>query len=114
MFLAATNFVIYYLLIKRDFRKIRNNDELCSTFLRHRSHCFITLTLYISTDRFQYIFSSLILPGDSTDHHYRFLQFTDYMAWPEVGWSFMFLLLFAGGCTGPTTGGIKMARHLWR
>jgi trk system potassium uptake protein TrkH len=34
------------------------------------------------------------------------------MKWPAIGWFFMFLLLFAGGSTGSTTGGIKMARHL--
>jgi trk system potassium uptake protein TrkH len=34
------------------------------------------------------------------------------MVWPQIGWFFMFLLMFAGGSTGSTTGGIKMARHL--
>lgn len=113
MFLAATNFVVYYLLIKRDFRKIRNNEELWFYFFFVTGAIvFITLTLYISTDRdfntsFRHSFFQAIAQITTTG-----FATTDYMAWPEVGWSFMFLLLFAGGCTGSTTGGIKMARHL--
>jgi trk system potassium uptake protein TrkH len=37
---------------------------------------------------------------------------SNYMEWPAIGWIIMLLLMFAGGCTGSTTGGIKMARHL--
>ncbi len=34
------------------------------------------------------------------------------MAWPAIGWVIHVLFMFAGGCTGSTTGGIKMSRHL--
>jgi trk system potassium uptake protein TrkH len=34
------------------------------------------------------------------------------MAFPSIGIFFMFLIMFLGGSTGSTTGGIKMARHL--
>jgi trk system potassium uptake protein TrkH len=34
------------------------------------------------------------------------------MAFPPLGWFIMFLLMFSGGSTGSTTGGIKIARHL--
>jgi len=37
---------------------------------------------------------------------------TDYTSWPGAAYFFMFLLMFAGGCTISTSGGIKMARHL--
>jgi len=36
----------------------------------------------------------------------------DYMLWPTAAWIALFLLISAGGCTGSTSGGIKMARHL--
>jgi trk system potassium uptake protein TrkH len=113
MFIAATNFVLYYLLIKREFRKIKDNDELWFyVFFTTAAIVFITLTLYISTDRdfstsFRHSFFQVIAQITTTG-----FATTDYMAWPAVGWSFMFLLLFAGGCTGSTTGGIKMSRHL--
>ncbi|MCK7530974.1 MAG: hypothetical protein MZV63_07960 [Marinilabiliales bacterium] len=37
---------------------------------------------------------------------------TDYTLWPPAAYVLIFLLIFAGGSTGSTTGGIKMARHL--
>jgi len=37
---------------------------------------------------------------------------TDYTIWPAPAYVLIFLLIFAGGSTGSTTGGIKMARHL--
>jgi trk system potassium uptake protein TrkH len=40
------------------------------------------------------------------------LATSDYTVWPRAAVFFMFLLMFAGGMTGSTTGGIKMARHL--
>ena len=36
----------------------------------------------------------------------------DYLLWPPSGIFLIFMLLFAGACTGSTTGSIKMARHL--
>ncbi len=37
---------------------------------------------------------------------------TDYLNWPQAALVLLFVLLFAGGCTGSTAGGIKMVRHL--
>nr|MBD3622628.1 TrkH family potassium uptake protein [Sunxiuqinia sp.] len=37
---------------------------------------------------------------------------SDYLLWPAVGWYIIFFLMFFGGSTGSTAGGIKMARHL--
>jgi trk system potassium uptake protein TrkH len=37
---------------------------------------------------------------------------TDYIVWPGAAILLIFLLMFAGGSTGSTSGGIKMARHL--
>ena len=113
MFLSATNFVFYYLLIKREFRKIKDNDELWFYVFFTTAAVVIHYadTLYFDRQRFQHIirhsFFQVIAQITTTG-----FATTDYMAWPAIGWSFMFLLLFAGGCTGSTTGGIKMARHL--
>lgn len=37
---------------------------------------------------------------------------TDYTAFPSIGLFLMFILMFSGGSTGSTAGGIKIARHL--
>lgn len=113
MFLSATSFVIYYFLLKKDFKKIKENDELWFyIFFVTASVVFVTLLLNFTNE-----------PDFSTAFRHSFFQViaqitttgfatTDYMKWPPAGWAFMFLLLFAGGCSGSTTGGIKMARHL--
>jgi trk system potassium uptake protein TrkH len=36
----------------------------------------------------------------------------DYLLWPVTALLLIFVLMFAGGSTGSTSGGIKMARHL--
>jgi trk system potassium uptake protein TrkH len=37
---------------------------------------------------------------------------SDYMAWPSFLWVTLFLLMFIGACSGSTSGGVKMFRHL--
>jgi trk system potassium uptake protein len=113
MFLSAISFIIYYYLLKRDFKKIKRNDELWFyLFFTTAAVVFVSLVLYFNTDRdfstsFRHSFFQVIAQITTTGS-----ATTDYMAWPPIGWFFMFLLLFAGGCTGSTTGGIKMARQL--
>jgi trk system potassium uptake protein TrkH len=36
----------------------------------------------------------------------------DYLLWPMAGILLIFIMMFSGGSTGSTSGGIKMARHL--
>ena len=36
----------------------------------------------------------------------------DYTAWPSFLWVVLFLLMFIGACSGSTSGGVKMFRHL--
>jgi len=113
MFMSATSYVIYYLIINRDFKKIRDNDEFWFyIFFVTASVVFVTLVLHFTvendfTTAFRHSFFQVVAQITTTG-----FATTDYMKWPEIGWAFMFLLLFAGGCTGSTTGGIKMARHL--
>jgi trk system potassium uptake protein TrkH len=113
MFLSATSYVIYYLIINKEFKKIKQNDELWFyIFFVTASVVFVTLLLNFTVERnlgtaFRHSFFQVIAQVTTTG-----FATTDYMKWPEIGWAFMFILLFAGGCTGSTTGGIKMARHL--
>lgn len=37
---------------------------------------------------------------------------SDYTAWPVFLWIILFLLMFIGGCSGSTAGGVKIFRHL--
>ena len=37
---------------------------------------------------------------------------SNYMTWPSFLWVVLFLLMFIGACSGSTSGGVKMFRHL--
>lgn len=113
MFLAGISQVIYYYLIKFNFKKVIHNEELW---------------FYVSVVLVAGIVSVLILYHNS---HGRFEEIlregffqtisiitctgfasADYLLWPTAELTLIFLLMFAGGSTGSTSGGIKMARHL--
>jgi trk system potassium uptake protein len=113
MFLSATSYIVLLFSFRRDFRKIKANNEFWFyTLTTIISIIFITTLLFSKTDRdfstslrhsvFQVV-SQISTTGFAT---------TDYTTWPVAAYFFMFLLLFAGGCTISTAGGIKMARHL--
>jgi trk system potassium uptake protein TrkH len=113
MFLAGISQVVYYYLVKLNFYRIKHNEELW---------------FYISVVIFAGIIASsilLIYSDKPTEEAFRegFFQVTsvitctgfasnDYILWPFAGLTLIFLLMFAGGSTGSTSGGIKMARHL--
>jgi trk system potassium uptake protein TrkH len=113
MFLSATSYVVFYYLLHLNFRKVKANEEFWFyIFVTTAAVVSVTLILYTKTERsfeeafrhsFFQVISQISCTGFST---------TDYTLWPQAGWFFMLLLMFAGGSTGSTTGGIKMARHL--
>ena len=113
MFLAGTSQVIYYYLIKLNFKKVKQNEELW---------------FYISVIMIAGAIATIILLVNSTrtfEESFRegFFQiisiitctgFTsaDYLVWPGAAVILIFLLMFSGASTGSTGGGIRMARHL--
>jgi trk system potassium uptake protein TrkH len=113
MVLAGTNFVIHYYLLKREFSRVRNNQEL-KFYLTVIAiiGLIITAILYFGMNKpleisfresyFQVI-SIITCTGFAT---------ADYLQWPEYGWMIIFFAMFLGGSTGSTAGGIKMVRHL--
>ena len=113
MFLAGTNFIVHYFLIKGKFSKILENDEFWFyLFWILFSGLFVTVFLYLNSgldfensfrDAFFQVISIITCTGFAT---------TDYLIWPTFLWIFIFALMFLGGSTGSTAGGIKMARHL--
>ncbi len=113
MLLGAMNFIVHYYLIHSRFDKVKNNDELWF-YLKvvAASTLFITIFLVLKTDRgleksfrdaFFQVSSIISTTGFASD---------DYLLWPPAASALIFILLFTGGSTGSTTGGIKMARHL--
>ena len=113
MFLAGTNFVIHYYLFKREFKKVKENEELkFYVLVVFTIIAIITASLYFTMQKpleesfreasFQVV-SIVTCTGFAS---------ADYLLWPTFAWTIIFISMFLGGSTGSTAGGIKMVRHL--
>lgn len=113
MLLAGSNFIIHYHLLKRDFKKIGENEEYWF-YLKMILiiGIFITSILFFRMHKpleesfreaFFQVISIITCTGFAT---------SDYLKWPDYAWTIIFFAMFLGGSTGSTAGGIKMARHL--
>ena len=113
MFLAGISQVVYYYFVKLNFRKIKQNEELKFYF----ATAFVAGTL-----------ASIILLMNSSksieeafrEGYFQMISImtctgfasADFILWPVAGLFLIFIMMFSGGSTGSTSGGIKMARHL--
>ncbi len=113
MILAGTNFTLLLQFIRGRFNKPLNNPEfrfyltilgvsgfIITFFLVAFQH--LPLSRAFRAGFFQ-VTSILTCTGFST---------ADYMQWTHHAWFFIFLLMFVGGSSGSTAGGIKVGRHL--
>ncbi len=113
MFLAGISQVVYYYLVKFHFRKIKYNDE----FWFYLAIIIIAGALAVSV-----LFVKTAKPFEEAfrEGYFNVISIitctgfanADFNLWPSAGVTLIFLLMFSGGSTGSTSGGIKMARHL--
>jgi len=113
MFLAGTSQIIYYFMIKFNFKKIRQNEELWFYIgVVVMTGAIATILLLVNSTRtfeesfrdgFFQIISIITCTGFAS---------SNYILWPSTALLLIFIMMFAGGSTGSTSGGIKMARHL--
>jgi trk system potassium uptake protein TrkH len=113
MFLAGTSQVVYYNLVKFNFRKVIHNEEFWFyLFIVITTGALAVFFLVTNSSRhfeeafregFFQVISIITCTGFAT---------ADYNLWPLAGVTLIFLLMFSGGSTGSTSGGIKLARHL--
>lgn len=113
MLLAGISQVVYYYIVKFNFRKVSQNEELWfylgSVIIAGALATSIILansTFHLEKafrDGFFNVISIITTTGFAS---------TDYLLWPGPAVILIFLLMFTGGSTGSTTGNIKMARHL--
>jgi trk system potassium uptake protein TrkH len=112
MLLAGFNFALLYQALRGKFREIFYNSEA-------RAYGLIVLVSVM-------IITFSILPqSPSLESALRGAFFNtatiltstglfsvDYHLWPSLAQAALFFLLFIGGCSGSTAGGIKVIRHL--
>ncbi len=113
MFLAGVSYVVYYYVLKFNFKKVKNNEELWFYFATVIIAGALLTSILVTKaykpieeafrEGFFQAISMITTTGYST---------ADYLLWPEVTSVIIFLLFFAGASTGSSTGSIKMARHL--
>jgi trk system potassium uptake protein len=113
MFLAGVSQVVYYYLVKLNFRKILQNEELWFYIAAVviAGTLATSVLLVNSTDSLEKSFRDGFFNVISIISTTGFVS-VNYLLWPVSGMILIFLLLFTGASTGSTTGGIKMARHL--
>jgi trk system potassium uptake protein TrkH len=113
MFLAGISQLVYYHFFKANMKKVKQNEELwfyisavliAGTIVSVILH-FNSAKAFESSFRegFFQVISIITTTGYSS---------ADYLLWPVTATILIFILMFSGGMTGSTSGGIKMARHL--
>ncbi len=113
MLLSGTSFVVHYYMFKGRFRKVGENEELkLYLLLIIVLGGLLTVALHFNMNEtyerafregFFQLISIITTTGFAT---------TDYLKWPGYAWIIIFFVMFLGGCTGSTAGGIKINRHL--
>ncbi|MGF7140803.1 TrkH family potassium uptake protein [Roseimarinus sediminis] len=113
MLLAGMNFIVHYFIFKGQFRRIKTNEEFW--FYLKTVGVLVTITtlvLYFQMQLdFELSFRYAIFQVVSIVTCTGFAT-SDYLQWPIVASSLLFMAMFLGGSTGSTAGGIKMVRHL--
>lgn len=113
MILGGTSFTLHFFFLKRQFNRIIKNEELWFyIILIFSASLFISIGLFsTSHTQFEISFRNALFQVVSIITCTGFIT-TDFMNWPSYLWHFLFLLMFFGGMTGSTAGGVKMMRHL--
>jgi len=116
MLLASFNFNLYYRLLQGKFSEVKNNTEARAYLIIFAIAAgIITLSLLPVYGSFAealrhaaYQSASMLSTTGAA--------IANYETWPALARMVLFGLMFIGGCSGSTAGGIKVIRHviLWK
>jgi trk system potassium uptake protein TrkH len=118
MFLGGMTFMLFYHMLKGDWRALKINTEFrwyvgfllffCSmvSWILWKDNTYSSLMDAIRYGTFQ-IMSILTTTGFTT---------ADYEKWPQAAQMFLFAACFIGACAGSTTSGIKVVHYvlIWK
>ncbi len=113
MLLSGISYVAYYYIIKLQFSKVKNNEELWFYLGTITISVVIVVAILLSKSNapFEPVFREGLFQVISIITTTGYVT-ADYLLWPPAGVILLFILLFAGANTGSSTSSIKMARHL--
>ncbi len=125
MFLAGTNFVLSYFAFKTKFRRIFLDTEFKYYALTIIGLSLVAgLIIYFQTDLGPEV-SGYVMPFGRLESSFRHAIFqvlavvtttgfvtADYTQWTAFLTIFFFGMMFLGGSSGSTSGGIKIVRHI--
>jgi trk system potassium uptake protein TrkH len=125
MFLAGTNFVLIYFGLTGRIKKIIQDTEL-KWYISFISifTLFITIALFVSVDLTQTdVFHPQIYGKLESSFRHALFQVVaivtttgfvtgDFISWTPFITMFFFGIMFLGGSSGSTSGGVKILRHL--
>jgi trk system potassium uptake protein TrkH len=117
MLLAGLNFGLYYGLVTGQARRVFGNLEM-KAYLGIFATATIAIAAVLFRRQFGSFWTSLRFAGFQSASILTTTGFTtaDYAAWPPMTRVILFALMFVGGCSGSTGGGIKVIRivSLWK
>jgi trk system potassium uptake protein TrkH len=113
MFIAGTNMTMVYFGLKGNFKKILGNNE----FVFYSAICLFFVALVSLILYFKSGFNAGKAILDGAFHVISIITTTgfytqDYNLWGNIILIIFFILMFTGGTTGSTSGGIKIVRLL--
>ena len=109
MVLFAINFNLFFLIIMGQWRTALRSHELI---------CFLSI-IVVASGIIAFNIAPMYGAGDAVRHSFfqvaAIISTTgfataDYTTWPGLSQGILFVLLFLGGCSGSTAGGLKISR----
>lgn len=109
MVLFAINFNLFFLIIMGQWRTALRSHELL---------CFLSI-IVVASGVIAFNIAPMYGAGDAVRHSFfqvaTIISTTgfataDYTAWPALSQGIIFVLMFLGGCSGSTAGGLKISR----
>ena len=109
MLLSAINFTQLIYLFRGQPQRMVHDEEtrwyMCACFVAGMILSIGLLFVNHTIDSFRYGFFTAIATISSTG-----FVAADYMSWPPILWVIVFFLMFTGGASGSTSGGMKWVR----
>jgi trk system potassium uptake protein TrkH len=110
MILAGYNFTLIYQLLRGRIREVfRNSEGRAYASILTISSLITALSLYSSGQNFSTALRQAFFHCSSITTSCGLFA-ADHNLWPPLAQGVLFLLMFVGGCSGSTAGGIKVVR----